>query len=170
MKCWYIRHQLTSLEASAPSAGVQRHLVGCESCSQYNQKRLALDSGLRSQRTLAPLPVHGTKNKGARNRVAWAMAGSLVATASLVLFLIVQNGPTTRSARSDEASKASTQPVLVASESLVKSKEDTVSRAVARLARLSILSEPSMLDTELEALREDGQRGLHHLLSLGQRR
>ena len=153
MRCWYTRWQMSNALDRGELAPVlaRGHAARCPACQAFGHALAALDDRLSRDAHTAPPPV------ARRARSAWWIAGPLVAGSAAVVAIVVATGgpsgpvdPPPGSVPSGQVSEALGQ---------IRGLADQVSQAVTTTR--------TPLDTELDNLIRDGERGLAAVLQTG---
>jgi len=184
MICRYTQFRLSNTEGAALSLWMRKHLRGCECCREFKGKLAGLDESLRGSAAWAPAPILADREKGRSWGRSWFPAfalGSFVAMAAAVaLYFASDNGDTGTSV---SVSAGDPAKLLNSEEKTTGEKHsDPLSPSPSpdprpsgegrslisqQLRRFALLQSVSPLERELEALQQDGKRGLTRLLALG---
>jgi hypothetical protein len=150
MRCWYTRWQMSNALDRGELAPLlaRGHAARCAACQAFGHALVALDDRLsRTAHTAPPPPA------ARRARSPWWIAGPLAAGSAAVIALVVATG----------GPSVSVDPVasVQMSEALgkIRGLADQVSQAVT--------TSRTPLDTELDNLIRDGERGLAAVLQTG---
>src|SRR5262249_19712224 len=152
MRCWYTRWQMSNaLEDGDLAERLTRgHAAGCASCQAYGQALGALHDKLARGAHAATVPVMPV-----RRARPWLIAAPLAVGAAAVAIAI---GVSAGGSGGPPPSIASAPPIQISGPLVrVRSLADQVSQALAK----------TPLDTELDDLIHDGQRGLDAVLATG---
>ena len=150
MRCWYTRWQMSNALDRGELAPLlaRGHAARCSACQAFGHSLVALDDRLsRAAHTAPPPPA------ARRARSPWWIAGPLAAGSAAVIAIVVANGTPSRPVErvsSGQVSEALGQ---------IGGFADRVSHAVTTTR--------TPLDTELDNLIADGQRGIDAVLSIG---
>jgi len=158
MICKYAQYRLSSLEGTAPTGRLHKHVQTCSDCENYLEKLALLDHVLSSSASQAPRPITPEK-QGLRLGIVFSM-GALAAVAAAALLWSGSEPPPDQT--HTEPRVAVTVPVSNTPETAT-----SLSRTIS-LSKLSVIHQVTPLEHELDAWRDDGRRGLRQLLSLGQ--
>ena len=150
MRCWYTRWQMSNALDRGELAPLlaRGHAARCAACQAFGHALVALDDRLsRTAHTAPPPPA------ARRARSPWWIAGPLAAGSAAVVAIVVATG----------GPSVSVDPVasVQVSEALgkIRGLADQVSQAVT--------TSRTPLDTELDNLIRDGERGLAAVLQTG---
>jgi len=161
MICKLVQYKVSTQSVDALSARVQTHLSECKACGQFRESMHALDSQLRAGAISAPRPV--TQSPAAPPRLWW-MGALACASAAILLAWVWQPG---NPHKTESAKVAMTSPHSGDAAHAESSWGLPDLSAVA--PDLSMVASADPLQDELHALRQDGERGLEALMSLGRR-
>ena len=154
MRCWYTRWQMSNALDRGELAPLlaRGHAARCPACQAFGRALVALDDRLSRDADTAPPPAVAR-----RARSPWWIAGPLVAGSAAAIAIVVANGapPAPVEASGDPVPSGQVAQAL----GQIGGLADRLSHAVTA-AR-------TPLDTELDNLIRDGERGLAAVLRTG---
>lgn len=178
MFCTVTRWQLwRELDDKRPPGGLAaRHLAACDRCQRAQAQARMLDRKLRTSAHRAASPKPATLSGPARQRPeragygrrSLALAGGLVASLALVLFIYV-TGPRPASTSSESLTSQRTAPHSDSYLAGAKRIENRAANLWREVARSDVLDRSlnREIDREIANLRRDAEGGLQYVLRVG---